>query len=450
MAAHSRAYAGESTVSKAIGLLEKKEAYDLVTDTWGHALDCYEYRVVMFLLRMSVGYGRNTRAIGYNQMSKGIIDKDNPGAWFTPPVNIGRTKLIDVLDRLKQRGIIRVKTGTAVTACEYFVNLEWIPDMPLAKPKRLQEDKKTSVPGWYESSIDLCRDTAQGVSPDGTGCVAPRYHKRRQVEDSREDSYSAPIAAETSFENLKSEKTADAFADVKTRSAERVVQLVAKPDDKLNSTDFEKSWRFAFVETFPGVAHQAWTQKARGQANQMVRRWSGTRHDFMDFLDYAVRNWRRVMLERLAWMTDPPPLPDMSSFASGKTQDAFMAAYSMSKLRPDGFDYSEDADYKRHTLAGKTHDEAIKQIGIDAGRQEAREEIKVGHKRAAESMIAEQDRRDKENAERAVKNRERAADAEAARAATEAASKELGPIDQAAADAADLFNFPKFKSEDWT
>ena len=99
-------------------------------------------------------------------------------------------------------------------------------------------------------------------------------------------------------------------------TTDRVTRLQAMRQRK-DAHAYEATWSAAWGETYPGRPCVAWTKKSAGMLKKAVGRWPekalGTVHAF---LDWTVRNWDAIRLEKLARLKTPSPTqPDIEFVA---------------------------------------------------------------------------------------------------------------------------------------
>jgi hypothetical protein len=402
-----------------------KKAYDIVIDRWAHALDCYEQRVVMFLIRHSVGYGREVvDRMGYNQMAKGVVDRNDASRWHRPPIGMGMTKLRETIASLEAKGVLKSTEGSFTTSKTYTVNLQWNPDMPpLPVPKRLQEQKKSALADRDDGAdYDAVRRTP--TSQYDTGCVAKRQHREEYREETGEDSVKplSPLRADGGFSKEVFETPAEAFTAVKNQSRENLKQ-VAKKDKPLNSVDYERAFKAAFIECFESLPYRAWSPREKKNAKDLAANLSGA--DVLDFIDWSVRHWNEVRVADLHFMSRPMDLyPTIGSLATGFIFAKYHMAYITARDKPkNDFDRTEEDQIKLCMLhRGLSREKAIAHLAEQRGAGKAEAEMEkvkanIGVAFLARDLANEAAYKQKAEERRALAERIKEEDARAAAAA---------------------------------
>lgn len=174
------------------------------------------------------------------------------------------------------------------------------------------------------------------------------------------------------------------------RSAKR-----EKQEARSSAAGVEAAWRQALAETFPEAVEPAWTGREKGQAKRLISGWiHGKQISFIDFTDWAVRNWTQIMSKQFKWMkqSPPPAVPAFGFFAAMTNQ--FAECWAEGKLE-EWASAKERTEIEAMVARGMTFEQAALQHAknnVARGlRDEMRDrEIKVRARDRAASAKLEQ------------------------------------------------------------
>jgi hypothetical protein len=151
-------------------------------------------------------------------------------------------------------------------------------------------------------------------------------------------------------------------------------------------------WKRAWSENLEGVpvsplGATEYVQLARARSSYAA---TGNK-DWLDFLDWTIRNWRETVMARFGWWTKAraPTQPD-AGFLTRKLGD-FVGCYAarVERERLDSLT-GDKAVYERARALGKSHLEAAQLAAKSQGRQEARQEADAELKRLRQAIQAHQ------------------------------------------------------------
>lgn len=392
-----------------LSLIDKKRAYDTLVDVWMEHLNTYEFVVATVLVRILVGYDFDEYALSLSSLQDGIKSNDGSG-WFVAPLKrvASLASMRRALASLEEKGVINVARSDRKTS-KYSINLEW--KMPLRLPKRLQEKRPMNREmdengsgidqNYAPTDHSLCSDRAQNYAPT-------EQLNTRNKEKVLRDSFST-LRAEGADQKNSSENPAERMAAVKNQSRENLVQRVAKSkeDGRVSTTDLEAAFKAAYLETYAGAPFKSWSVKEKSMAKRMASKFSNTNGSIIEFIEFSVREWRRVKSERLAFMQSMADYPSIQVLCGDFICSKFMDAFAARAMRPDDFDRSEEAQIRRLMNGGLTYEQAIKEYGRSQGRVEAQREAKRDAQQVTLQMLAEQQAQEERNRAAAEQRRKR-------------------------------------------
>jgi len=316
-------------------LQAKTECYQRVWRVWGVSLTIHEQLVALVLIDRTIGWGRREAYFTNRTLLEG--DTVYPG------LPMGRTKLFEALASLEQRGAIRRRKDPRVPdRIHYTVNMDWTPDVALKLPKRLRDPvrvadrpvRNTDYSVREADPIRNCNPLTVSTSSNQPGASAPVSLNPADIVREKENV---------------------------SRAANRtpLSRKATGPQAAVDAVD--AAWRLALTDTFPGTAYRTWGVREKAQVKLVLKNWRGD-ITFLEFIDWAVRNWTAIMRKQFKWMTreTPPAVPVLSFFIAFLTQ--FADCRAEGKLE----EWLSDLDrtqLERMTGRGMTYEEATAELG---------------------------------------------------------------------------------------
>lgn len=321
---------------------------------WRSHITPTQERVISWLVYTTFAWVRTPGCFSVDEMLAGKRKREKPDEWAVQPINLARSTLRLALQRLRTIGLVSVRTDRGIT--KYMVNVDWRPAQSPAVAGRLPQrnsstdqpnssPSKTEIRPVYEESSRNIKKHSTGQSPNGAGYDASLPGRSTAVQEKQNQSLS--------------------------------------PDQ----VTLEEIWFRAFRETWPQavVGPLKWTKRDQYLVRGMLGRWDRVAHgEFRDFLDFAVRNWWRVISRSFGWMKDRPPpttpqLPFLNRFLNeftaafaDRTMDAFLAS------EPE-----QRALYWRLLKAGKSSEEALLEIATQRAVAVDRDQREADRREAA-------------------------------------------------------------------
>jgi hypothetical protein len=342
-------------------LQSKLMIYQKLNREWAEHLDPYEFRVLSAIVDRTVGWGRTEAQFSAGRLLRG--DKVNG------PLNLSRPKLYRVLSSLEGRGMIRRRADAFnPDKTHYSVRLDWSPKMALNLPKRLKKDAtgcKSERVSLTETRVSL---TETRVSLTETQYTGNPYTGNQRTGNAASSDREPPNPVSTIRATI--ERTVASHAEAKaTRLKVR--------SQRATSGGVEAAWRDALRETFPDVVEPVWTGREKGQAKRLASGWANFRQiSFIDFTDWAVRNWTQIMRKQFKWMTkNPPPAVPAFNFYVAMI-DQFAECWGEGKLE-EWASAEERTEIERMMARGMTFEQATAEFAKRHAIAELRDEMRV-------------------------------------------------------------------------
>lgn len=353
---------------------------------WRPFLSSVERDFLFYVLDRTVSWGKLSFRASAQQMIAGVRG--------VPELGLSLRTLRRVMADLADKGLIAVDSD--MRASTITVNLDWMPDsMSLPVPKRLRGAQPTHAPDLLEETGLGGLEPAGANLPPDHGSVVPDWHNsgarlaqqqcqigtsyiknndsRITLNDKDAPSLrsgtdvpgSAPLQQVAKPEPLRFTSTRQAVAAATLRPA---TPAKAKPHTTWTA------WLAAWEMTFPDTASAPrWSKREHGAMATLRKRVEQQSLDWLDFVGFAVASWRSVTARSFGWMTDKPQFPAPLFLVRWVTQ--FLDAYAAAKTEEAIAASGERAEYRRLRHAGKSHDEALLEIGGRRALVERREEL---------------------------------------------------------------------------
>jgi hypothetical protein len=356
--------------------LDQKRAFQKLVQEWGWFLNPAEFKLAAWLMAATHGWGNEDGVFSQPQILNGIPDTKE-GGWHTRGINMTARGLRGVVGRLHKIGLIQVQWGGRAT--RYRINMQWNPEvsMGLAIPKRLQpgaqqgEERRSGL-GRNAVPVPPEARSSKGGTPFRPYCS----NSNEAINECSNPTCGDTPPREQGAKEILSKTIQQ--AGEKTRASRAA---------KAAKGDLRAVWVAAWSETFPqGVtAPLEWTKKEQAMLRHAAKRWPEHAHGpFANFIDWAVRNWTRMLTVKFSWMTKqrPPVMPNAGFLIA--FMDRFADCYADRALheflagQPD-----EQRFYWSERRRGKTHDEALLELATRAALAADREKRQNDIKEAA-------------------------------------------------------------------
>lgn len=347
-------------------LQSKLEIYQRINREWAHELDPYERVALLAVVDRTIGWGKVEARFSAGRLLN--------GDQVCGPLNMSRRQLYRALSSLEQKGFISRRHPVDLPEITFYsVHPNRSQTMALNLPKRL----KNPATRCNEPVPDRHTTVPHGHTP------VPDRHPIYSNPLTDSHSTGSPGAA------LADHAAPDPVSSIREIVATTVVRHAAarsarreKLATKTSAASVETAWRMALAETFPDAVELVWTGREKGQAKRLTSGWTHTRQiSFIDFTDWAVRNWTQIMAKQFRWMkqSKPPAVPAFAFYAA--MLDQFAECWSEGKLE-EWANADERTEVERLMTKGMTFEqataEAAKRHAVGALRDEMRDhEIKV-------------------------------------------------------------------------
>lgn len=357
-------------------LQSKLVIYQRLNREWAEHLDPYEFRVLTAIVDRTIGWGKPEARFSAGRLLEGDT--------VCGPLNMGRASLYRALARLEEKGFISRRHPVDLPEVTFYsVHPDRSPKMALNLPKRLKEgatrckadpvshrDTPVSEGDWGVSHGDpIYSNPLTGSRSTDNHCAA--------LAD-REPSNPVAVIRQTITRTVASHDAA--------RAAKRETRI-----QRNTAEGIEAAWREALHETFPDAVEPVWTGREKGQAKRLAKGWAhGKQIAFIDFTDWAVRNWTQIMRKQFKWMTKAPP-PAVPAFSFYVAMiDQFAECWGEGKLE-EWASAKERTEVERLMARGMTFEQATAEFAKQHAMGELRDEMRDREiKVRARTRIADQ------------------------------------------------------------
>lgn len=105
---------------------------NVILDQWMFSLTGAEFKIVMYAVRRTYGFGRNSSRISKSEFVHGTKDKD--GNLLDHGTGLGKSTVKDAIHSLVDKGILKERLGLAQSGANatnrYSLNLKYLPEAP--------------------------------------------------------------------------------------------------------------------------------------------------------------------------------------------------------------------------------------------------------------------------------------------------------------------------------
>ncbi len=343
----------------------KLEIYQRINREWASELDPYESRVLFAIVDRTIGWGKREARFSAGRLLRGDT--------VCGPLNMGERTLYRTLASLERKGFIaRRRPKDQPDATYYSVRTNRSGSMALNRPKRL----KSVATGCKEGAPDPLPHR-QTPLPQGQSPLPDRQsiYSNQLTGNQETGSRSAALAdhgppnpEEKIREVVSNAVSANAAAWTSRREAQSTANSAA---------GVEAAWRSALRDAFPDAVEAPWTARQKGQAKRLASGWIHRRQiSFIDFTDWAVRNWTQIMRKHFKWMKKkaPPAVPAFSFYVA--MIDQFAECWGEGKLN-EWASAKERTEIERMMARGMTFEQATLEHAKGNVAAGLREEMRV-------------------------------------------------------------------------
>lgn len=334
----------------------KLEVYQKINRDWAHELDAYESRVLLAVVDRTIGWGQTEARFSAGALLNG--DK------VCGPLNISRRQLYRALASLEEKGFIdRRHPANQPEITFYKANFDRNQTMALNPPKSHKTatrcnavpvpDRHTPVPDGHTPVPD--RHSIYSNQPTGNHSTGNRS---AALADR------APVEAVPVIREKKSNSAANRETGLPTHR-------------EAHAASVEAAWRAALAAAFPDAVEPVWTLREKGRAKQLADGWMH-RHQisFIDFTDWAVRNWTQIRRKQFKWMTKAPP-PEVPAFRFYAAMiDQFAKCWAEGKLT-EWASAKERTEIEQMMSRGMTFEQAMSEAGKKNAMAQLRDEMRT-------------------------------------------------------------------------
>lgn len=338
----------------------------------GH-LPAGEYALYHVCFDRSIGYGNEHFLTTYEQLQHGC--KGHAG------LGKSHRQLQRHLRSLEKKGALTlISTGRGL---KITINLDWSPNSEIAfepastapKTDRVRTTERTKRESEY---VPVQSDAPKMSTQTGQNCL---------VEEDGEVTGRQGKAAPPSM-NLSHRPIAAVAA--KTALASRSTIARRPAQQSMTASAIAKTWADAFHETYadvPGAVHVTPTRKDLGMLKAtLVEKWSKSPEELHAFVRFVVTDWMYIRGRAFSWMKKEPA-PEVANFDFFLRFHDRMLPHWSTDRQNDWL--SSISDYERRLYLrltrgeGKTHEEALAEVGRNRALSEIKDEMHTAKQEAA-------------------------------------------------------------------
>lgn len=399
-------------------LLSKAQFSEKVDGEWNHYLDGSEFKLLRWLLRLTLGWNRRDGYYSLDQIVSGIED-------HCLGVGICRRTLGKTIASLRTKGVVSADSSTGRSRTHFTINFAWEPtaphapfrpgeigttgptviQLPISKRKRAeiqaQEGDRALVavqmlhqasadvaPQWGNSCTSYNNNTTPAdIKTADTSLGGQRVEARRRVRRWSEVVGKFVYVTQGSEGVLLTDTPELCLGDVTPKAtleaaaARAAAKTTSSPQVKVDAAygqarasalavTWADAWRSAYrrdtlgrEDAGRGVSEAPrWKAEENGIASAFIKRWNGTGRDLHDMVRWSVERWEWVLQAKFAWMKkSPPPVLPSLGFLS-KFQEQFLEAWHEDRTRHWLSQLPEEQAHYERLRRTKTHEEAILEI----------------------------------------------------------------------------------------
>lgn len=342
------------------------EAHQKIIREWAGHLSIYELVLALTISDRTIGW-RKAKA-----MFSTVKMREGDGLYSGLPM--GRTAMFEALASLEEKGIIRRHPVKGRDIRSYSINIGWSPEM-LNLPKRLQNQSATRTTPSATRTTPV-RHTDAGESNHGEGSQEKVINTVPSVRSTIDPQSGFRKEAKT----FRAPRAGKVSAQTGSISPVVIEQTVGAA---------QEAWQAAIAEVHPTGVLLAWSKRDVGMVKGKAKGWThGQRISFPDFIGWCVRNWSAVCRTQLNWMTQRPP-PKVPSLGFLITFiDHFVECWASGALE-QWMNEADRTEYERLLASGRTHEQALREVGKAEAIDQMREENqRIRREAAIESRIS--------------------------------------------------------------
>ena len=139
------------------GMKHGSEAYELLADSYMHALTGAEWKTAFYVARRTIGLGKESDPISLTQICKGIRKRD--GQQLDRGTGLSRQAAVEALKGLAAKGLLATRVGKAAEVNHHRLNWEVI----LADSQK-QTSQESRPPDSPENRPEVVKKVAPQLS----------------------------------------------------------------------------------------------------------------------------------------------------------------------------------------------------------------------------------------------------------------------------------------------
>ena len=373
--------------------IEFREWFKILFRVWRPHLSPNEFLVAQFVFDRTAGWGKEWEVIRTDHFINGVVGTD--GKVYSTGLVITRPTLSKCLTALIALGALRLRKDRRRKA--YALNYEWNPDetqtlqdMPLAKPKRLQnlQTVQKVQSSEMENNFPKTPEMENNFTEDCK--ISLRLHKKRKDKCyAKEETTSSASRSGPASQGEGLLAVAKLMDAVSRKSANQ-------RQGKINLWRFDsvhKAWHGLCLSLHPEANHLAVTKTDCLILHRYGKRFVGsskarTNSEWLDYLSWVIERWHTIRESQFAWMkASSPSVPSIRFFV--KFSDRFEQAWAgrQSLERMAGLS-TREREIETRVLKGTDRSTAEREVDERLGLLKAKQDAEFAAKQLKRQQAA--------------------------------------------------------------
>lgn len=272
--------------------ISSRDMAKLISRSMCMSADLHEQAVLWFIYERTYLFGKCEDMVQETQFLNGVETAD--GLVFRPGLPFGRSKLYDVLASLMTKGMLLRRSVGRRGSPVYGLNHEWT----IGFAEEMQSAATDSSVRHHGLKGPQPRTIQEGINTKGYSNTRALTHTRETQSFPDNVTGNEDMAAIPAKEAIQAllQKTTEAHKANRTKRAKT-----------MKASGYMAAWQDAFAAHFPDDRWFTWTIKDQAAFKRALEKVPADER--LLFVDFIVRMWETVLIERFAWMKSKPELP---------------------------------------------------------------------------------------------------------------------------------------------
>lgn len=374
---------------------ERLRAYEVLHGDWRVHLTVGERDLISFLIHHTSANGEPLRAT-LTQIVEGKAGK-------LGPLGQSLATLKRLVSALVEKGVLTLcRVGVAV---EWCINFAWRRGDMVAVPRRMRDPegqgRLNMSRGDHDEPVSVSR-RAQSEPPivsrlSSSSSSEEGSEETNQRAEVRHRSRPAPQAQPAQAAPVSGGPIRRVITSILARKPAAPAPAAKHIQPTGHAMTLDTAWRDGWKSLMPDSPVPPIPRIERDILAGLKKRLDKNRSlNSLDFITWAVANWRQVCADKFAWMTrqPPPAVPAIRFLAKENCLRLFLEAYAEQRDRDAVAKMSDrdEAEIRRRMATGLTRQKAILEIATERASAKTRAESEAERdavRRAYDALQAE-------------------------------------------------------------